>query len=111
MPTVAKPEFIIIPEEARSVIRDARTHLGLSRTVVEQRAKVGTDYIKKLELGRSPRAEAGRLRRVLQVVQQAAERGKAPTKLTARIARVAKAVAKPAPAAAKSAPAAKAAKR
>ncbi len=110
MPTAAKPEFITIPEDTRSAIREARTHLGLSRSDVEQKAKVGTDYIKKLELGRSPRAEVGRLRRVLQVVQQAAERGKAPTKLTARLARVAKAVAKPAPkVAAKPAP--KAAKR
>ncbi len=101
MPTAAKPEFVVIPADARSAIREARTHLGMSRSDVEQKAKVGTDYIKKLELGRSPRAEVGRLRRVLQVVQQAAERGKAPAKLTARIARVAKAVAKPAPKATK----------
>jgi hypothetical protein len=43
MPTAAKPEFIPVPEEARNVIREVRDHLGLSRSVVEQRAKVGTD--------------------------------------------------------------------
>ena len=92
--TAAKPEFIVIPEEARRVIRETREQLGLSRTTVEQRAKVGTDYVKKLELGRSQSAEADRLRRVMQVVQQAAARGKAPTKLTARIDRVVKQIEK-----------------
>ena len=95
MPTTATPEFIVIPEEARRVIRETRTLLGLSRETVEKRARVGTDYIKKLELGRSQSAEASRLRRVLQVVQQAAVRGKAPSKLTARIDRMVKTVAKP----------------
>jgi predicted transcriptional regulator len=95
MPTQSKPEFIAIPEEARQVIREARTLVGLSRTALEQRAKVGTDYIKKLELGRRPSAEATRLRRVLRIIQQAATRGKAPAKLQARIARVLKAVEQP----------------
>ena len=95
MPTATPPEFIVISDEARRVIRETRTHLGLSRETLEQRAKVGTDYVKKLELGRRQRAEAGRLRRVVQAVQQAAARGEVPAKLTARIARVAKEVAKP----------------
>jgi len=95
MPTATPPEFIVISDEARRVIRETRTHLGLSRETLEQRAKVGTDYVKKLELGRRQRAEAGRLRRVVQAVQQAAARGDVPAKLTARIARVAKEVAKP----------------
>jgi transcriptional regulator with XRE-family HTH domain len=77
------------------VVRETRTLLGLSRATLEQRAKVGTDYVKKFELGRRPSADAARLRRVVQVVQQAAARGQVPTKLTARIARVAKEVAKP----------------
>ena len=94
MPTPAVPEFVTIPQDARSAIRETRNLVGLSRTVLEQRAKVGTDYIKKLELGRSQKAEIGRLRRVLQVVQQAAAKGKAPTKLTARIDRALKAVEK-----------------
>src|SRR5215470_6240970 len=95
MPTPAAPEFVVIPDDARRVIREARTHLGLSRTVLEQRAKVGKDYVKKLELGRRQSAEASRLRRVLQVVQQAATKGQVPAKLTARIARAVKEVAKP----------------
>jgi transcriptional regulator with XRE-family HTH domain len=77
------------------VVRETRTLLGLSRETLEKRAKVGTDYVKKLELGRRPSAEAARLRRLMQVVQQAAARGAVPAKLTARIARVAKEVAKP----------------
>jgi len=97
MPTATKPEFIVVPEEARRVVRETREQLGLSRTTVEQRAKVGTDYVKKLELGRSQSAEAARLRRVLQVVQQAATREKASAKLMARIARVVKQIEKPGP--------------
>jgi predicted transcriptional regulator len=92
MPTQTAPEFIAIPEDARKVIRETRTLVGLSRATLEQRAKVGTDYIKKLELGRRPSAEATRLRRVLQVVQQAAARSKAPAVLQARIARALKAI-------------------
>lgn len=89
------PEYVEIPEDTRHVVRETRLLVGLSRTTLEQKAKVGTDYIKKLELGRRPSADAARLRRVLQVIEQAAARSKAPAKLTARIARVVKAVAKP----------------
>jgi transcriptional regulator with XRE-family HTH domain len=94
MPTTTTPEFVVIPAEAGRVIREARTQLGLSRTLLEQRAKVGTDYVKKLELRRRPSADATRLRRVLQVVQHAAARGQVPPKLRARIDRVVKAIAK-----------------
>ncbi len=103
MATATPPEFIVISDEARKVIREAKTQLGLSRETLEQRAKVGTDYVKKLELGRRQRAEAGRLRRVLQTVQQAAARGQVPVKLTARIDRVVKAVSPKAPKAEKKA--------
>ena len=92
MATQKMPEFVPIPEDVRKAIRETRTLVGLSRTTLEQRAKVGTDYIKKLELGRRPSAEVTRLRRVLQVVQQAATRGKAPAPLQARIARAVKAI-------------------
>lgn len=95
MPKQTPPEYVEIPEDTRHVVRETRLLAGLSRATLEQRAKVGTDYIKKLELGRRPSADAARLRRVLQVVQQTAARGNAPAKLTARIARVVKAIAKP----------------
>jgi uncharacterized protein with ATP-grasp and redox domains len=51
--------------------------------------------VKKLELGRRQSDEASRLRRVLQVVQQAATKEQVPAKLNARIARAVKEVAKP----------------
>ena len=95
MGTKTVPELIRVPEDARRVVREIRTRLGLSRATVEKRAKVGTDYVKRLELGRHPNVEAKRLRRVLQVVQQAAARGQMPAQLTARLARVSKAVAQP----------------
>jgi transcriptional regulator with XRE-family HTH domain len=95
MPKSTPPEYIEIPEDTRHVVRETRLLAGLSRTTLEQQAKVGTDYLKRLELGRRPSAEAARLRRVLQVVQLAATRSKASAKLTARIARVVKAIAKP----------------
>jgi transcriptional regulator with XRE-family HTH domain len=95
MPKPLPPEYIEIPEDTRHVVRETRLLAGLSRTTLEQRAKVGTDYLKKLELGSRPSAEAARLRRVLQVVQHTATRSHAPAKLTARIARVVKAIAKP----------------
>ena len=95
MATKRSPEYIVVPDEARRVVRETRTLLGLSRAMLEQRAKVGTDYLKKFELGRRPSADAARLRRVVQVVQQAAARGQVPAKLTARIARLAKEVATP----------------
>jgi transcriptional regulator with XRE-family HTH domain len=95
MPKPTPPEYVEIPEDTRHVVRETRLLAGLSRVSLEQRAKVGTDYIKKLELGRRPSADAARLRRVLQVVQQAAVRGNAPAKLAARITRVVKAITKP----------------
>jgi predicted transcriptional regulator len=94
MPTKTSPEFVVIPTDARVVMRETRTHLGLSRATVEKRAKVGTDYLKRLEGGRQQHVDAARLRRVLQVLQQAAARGQVPATLTARLARLGKAVAK-----------------
>ncbi len=95
MATPTGPEFIAVSDEVRRVVRELRTQLGLSRATVEKRAKVGTDYIKRLELGRHPNVEAMRLRRVVQILQQAAVRGKVSAQLTARLTRVVKAVAQP----------------
>ncbi len=92
MATHTGPELIAISTEARRVIRDLRTQLELSRATLEQRAKVGTDYMKRMELGRHPSVDATRLRRVLQVLQQAATRGQVSAQLTTRLARVVKAV-------------------
>lgn len=95
MATYAGPEFIAVPEDTRRVVRELRAQLGLSRATVEKRAKVGTDYIKRLELGRHPNVEATRLRRVLQIMQQVAARGQVPAPLTARLARAVKAATQP----------------
>ncbi len=92
MATHTGPELIAISTEARRVIRDLRTQLELSRATLEQRAKVGTDYMKRMELGRHPSVDATRLRRVLQVLQQAATRGQVSAQLTTRLARVVNAV-------------------
>src|SRR5262245_53306338 len=48
MATPTGPEFITVPADTRRVVRELRTQLGLSRATVEKRAKVGTDYIKRL---------------------------------------------------------------
>jgi predicted transcriptional regulator len=93
MATHTGPEFIAVSADARRVVREVRTQLGLSRATLEQRAKVGTDYLKHLELGRHPTVEATRLRRVVRVLQQAAARGQVPAQMTTRLARVVKAVA------------------
>jgi len=95
MATHTGPEFITVPADTRRVVRELRTQLGLSRATVEKRAKVGTDYIKRLELGRHANVEATRVRRVLQVMQQAAARGQVSAALTARLVRAVKAVAQP----------------
>jgi predicted transcriptional regulator len=92
MATHTGPELIAVSTEARRVIRDLRTQLELSRATLEQRAKVGTDYMKRMELGRHPSVDATRLRRVLQVLQHAAMRGQVSAQLTTRLARVVKAV-------------------
>ena len=95
MATKTRPELIRVSNEARRVVRELRTQLGLSRRTVEKRAKVGTDYLKRLELGQHPSVEATRLRRVLQILQQAAARGQVAAPLTARLARVVKATTQP----------------
>ena len=88
-------ELIAVSPEARRVLRELRTQLGLSRATIEQRARVGTDYMKHLESGQYPRLEASRLRRVVQVLQQAAARRQVSAHLTTRFARVVKAVRQP----------------
>ena len=94
-------ELIAVSPEARRVLRDLRTQLGLSRATIERRARVGTDYMKHLESGQYPRLEATRLRRVVQVLQQAAARGQGSADLTRRFARVVQAVGQPQKSAAK----------
>ena len=95
MATSTAVELIAVSLEGRRVLRDLRTQLGLSRATIEQRARVGTDYMKHLELGQYPRLEASRLRRVVQVLQQAAARGQMPAHLATRFARVVKVVGQP----------------
>ena len=95
MATSPAVELIAVSLEDRRALRDLRTQLGLSRATVEQRARVGTDYMKHLESGQYPRLEASRLRRVVQVLQQAAARRQVSAQLTSRFARVVKAVGQP----------------
>jgi predicted transcriptional regulator len=95
MATSTAVELIAVSPEARRVLRDLRTQLGLSRATIERRARVGTDYMKHLESGQYPRLEASRLRRVVQVLQQAAARRQVSAPLTTRFARVVKVVGQP----------------
>ena len=88
-------ELIAVSLEGRRALRELRTQLGLSRATLEQRTRVGTDYMKHLESGHYPRLEASRLRRVVQVLQQAAARRQVSADLTRRFARVVKAVGQP----------------
>ena len=92
MPTMQKRELVPITEDARRVIREVRGRVGLSRQVLEQRAKLGKGYVKDVELGRTQSAESARLRRLLQAVQQAAQQGQVPTKVMAGVARALKSV-------------------
>src|SRR2546430_10663888 len=82
-----KRTLVAITQDARRVIRDIRGRVGLSRRVLEQRAKLGKGYVKDVELGRTQSAEAARLTRLLQVVQREATRGAVPTKVMAGGAR------------------------
>ena len=95
MATSTAVELIAVSLEDRRALRELRTQLGLSRATIEQRARVGTDYMKHLESGQYPRLEATRLRRVVQVLQQAAARRQGSAPLTRRFARVVKAVGQP----------------
>ena len=92
MATQSGLELIAVSAELRQVVRELRMQLGVSRSTLEHRAKVGTDYLKHLEGGRHPSVEATRLRRVVGVLQQAAAREKLSTQLNARLARVVKAI-------------------
>jgi predicted transcriptional regulator len=95
MATSPAVELIAVSLEGRRALRELRTQLGLSRATIEQRARVGTAYMKHLESGQYPRLEATQLRRVVGVLQQAAARGQVPAHLTTRFARVVKAVGQP----------------
>lgn len=68
--------------------------MGLSRRVLEQRAKLGKGYVKEVELERTQSAECARFTRLLQVVQHAATQGQVPTKVMARVDRALKSVEK-----------------
>ena len=95
MATATAVELIAVSLEDRRALIELRTQLGLSRATIERRARVGTDYMKHLESGQYPRLEATRLRRVVQVLQQAAARRQGSAPLTRRFARVVKAVGQP----------------
>ena len=95
MATSTAVELIAVSLEDRRALRELRTQLGLSRATIEQRARVGTDYMKHLESGQYPRLEVTRLRRVVQVLQQAVARQQVSAPLTRRFARVIKVVGQP----------------
>ena len=87
-----KRTLVPITQDARRVIRDIRGRVGLSRRVLEQRAKLGKGYVKDVELGRTQSAEFARFKRLLQVVQHAATQGQVPTKVRAGVDRALKSV-------------------
>jgi ribosome-binding protein aMBF1 (putative translation factor) len=89
-----KRALVAITQDARQIIRDIRGRVGLSRRVLEQRAKLGKGYVKDVELGRTQSAEFARFKRLLQVVQHAATKGQVPTKVMAGVARALKSVEK-----------------
>ena len=95
MATSTAVALIAVSLDDRRALRDLRTQLGLYRATIEQRARVDTDYMKHLESGHYPRLEATRLRRVVQVLQQAAARRQVSAPLTRRFARVVKVVGPP----------------
>jgi ribosome-binding protein aMBF1 (putative translation factor) len=101
MPTKETRDLVPITADARRVIRDIRGRVGLSRRVLEQRAKLGKGYVKDVELGRTQSAESARFKRLLQVVQREATRGEVPAKVTARVTRALKSAQKPGPKASK----------
>jgi len=94
MPTVEKRQLVPITADARRVIRDIRGRAGLSRRVLEQRAKLGKGYVKDVELGRTQSAEVARFKRLLHVVQHAATQAEVPTKVMAGVDRALKSVEK-----------------
>src|SRR5712692_11817830 len=92
MAIIEKRALVPITQDARRVIRDIRGRVGLSRRVLEQRAKLGKGYVKDVELGRTQSAECARFTRLLQVVQREATQGEVPTKVMAEMARALKSV-------------------
>jgi ribosome-binding protein aMBF1 (putative translation factor) len=94
MAITEKRGLVPITQDARRVIRDIRGRVGLSRRVLEQRAKLGKGYVKDVELGRTQSAESARFKRLLQVVQREATQGEVPTKVMAGMARALKSVEK-----------------
>ena len=97
MPTMEKRQLVPITEDARRVIREVRGRVGLSRQVLEQRAKLGKGYVKDVELGRTQSAEVARFTQLLQVVQQVATKGQVPTKIMTGVARALKSIEKQGP--------------
>src|SRR5437899_11041097 len=94
MAIIEKRALVPITQDARRVIRDIRGRMGLSRRVLEQRAKLGKGYVKDVELGRTQSAEVARFTRLLHVVQHAATQGQVPTKVLAGGDRALQSVAK-----------------
>lgn len=86
---------IVILDEYRQAIRTARERLGLSRTTLEQAAKVGQSYVKRVEVGTRQSTEVTRFTRLLKALQQRAEKAEVPAKITAGLLRALKRVEKP----------------
>jgi predicted transcriptional regulator len=83
---------IVIADEDRRVIRATRERLGLSRTTLEQTAKVGQTYVKGVESGRRQSTESATLARLLKALQLQAEHTQVPAKTTAGLLRTLKRV-------------------
>jgi predicted transcriptional regulator len=85
---------ISLQERDRQLIRAARDRLGVSRGALERRARLGQTYVKSVETGKKQSTEAATLARLLQVLQQQAERAEVPAKITAGLRRMLTGVAK-----------------
>jgi len=85
---------IVISEEYRQLIKEARERLRLTQRALEKKARLGSTYVSYVESGRTQSTEPAPLLRLLKTLHAQAERAQVPARIKTGLLRILRGVEK-----------------
>jgi len=85
---------IVISEDYRQLIKEARERLRLTQRALERKARLGSTYVSYVESGRTQSTEPAPLLRLLKTLHAQAERAQVPARLKTGLLRIVRSVEK-----------------
>ena len=85
---------IVISEDYRQLIKEARERLRLTQRALEKKARLGSTYVSYVESGKTQSTEPAPLLRLLKTLHAQAERAQVPARIKTGLLRILRGVEK-----------------